>query len=185
MGRCPTCGSRKTLPRTLLVTGHAPTSLTRILCYGNASSPAPNRTNMASALKDTSFLQKLWAPRLVLIWSIEASHWTLRMAPLGGDATRIHHLWSRCFYPKNPSINFFLKICRISKNERPWITEQNGPGSSEASEQYKQWVFGVAAKRKNPPKQHPAIFPWNPNHLGVGAKRGKAKGAIADSASGG
>ena len=182
-GRCPTCRSQKTLLCTLLVTGHAPTSLRWILCYGNASSPAPNRTNMASALKDKPFLQNLWAPT-DLTYGLPGSefdtwgHWCFR-----NPAKKNHHLWRRLiFLTQNPSIIFFLKILQDIKKLKAmnywteWLWEFWSIRTVQAVS-----FLRVAAQKKTPPKQHPEIFPWNPNHLGVGAKRGKAKGAIADS----
>lgn len=112
------------------------------------------------------------------------SYWSDLRASIEAPNLTLGGLHASEIRPKNsPPLEAIVVYYQKIKGHE--LLNINGSGSSEASEQYKQWVFGglLPTKKKHLPKQHPQIFPWNrnPNHLGVGAKRGKAKGAIADS----
>lgn len=159
MGRCPTCGSQKTLLCTLLVTGHAPTSLRWILCYGNASSPAPNRTNMASALKDKPFLQKLWAPTdLIYGLPLRLRIWHLGPWCFRNPAKKFTTSGGDCFLSKTRASFFFGKMLQDIKKFKAmhywteWLLQ-----NSTSSE-----FLGVAAPKKNTSQTAPRNLPLKP-----------------------
>ena len=128
---------------------------------------------------------------LLLIWST-GFHWGSEFDTWGLDASEIRPknsppLEAIVFYPKTWASICFWNFAGYQKIQGHALLNRMALGvlKHQNSNQYKQWVFGgCCPPKKTPPKQHPEIFPWNPNHLGVGAKRGKAKGAIADSAGG-
>lgn len=118
-----------------------------ILCYGNASSPAPNRTNMASALKDKPFLQKLWAPTdLIYGLPLRLRIWHLAAFMLQKSGQKIHHLWRRLFFIPKPEHQFVFEILQDIKKFKAmhywteWLLQ-----NSTSTE-----FLGVAAKKHLP-----------------------------------
>lgn len=85
---------------------------------------------------------------LLLIWPT-GFHWgsefdTWRPWCFRNPAKKFTTSGGDCFLSQNLSINLFLKFCRISKNSRPCITEQNGCFRTIQAVSF----WGVAAPQK-------------------------------------